>query len=192
MKPTRLAATILGICVTFAVLGCRATWLGGWCVKSPVIWECSSHGLDPELLEALRNVAAQYAAETGHGITITSGRRTLRKQAELMAEMTRAQLEGMYCSRGYPSYVRDLVAFREQHGRLSNKDAYRILRERTEGYISTHLSGAAVDISSQNIDVELLKQLLETEGFRTLDERNLGIDCVHATFKAAPVRIVRE
>jgi hypothetical protein len=98
----------------------------------------------------------------------------------------------MYCRNGYPSYVRDLVAARQKAGALTEDDAYRILRTRTEGYISSHLYGAAVDISSVGVDVALLKRLLQEQGFRTLDERNLGIQCIHATYRHIPAEIIRE
>jgi hypothetical protein len=157
-----------------------------------IVWRASMDGLHPRLLRALSRVAQQYRDRAGSPIVVTSGRRSLRRQAQLMADMSREQLEGMYCRNGYPSYVRDLVAARQKAGALTEDDAYRILRTRTEGYISSHLYGAAVDISSVGVDVALLKRLLQEQGFRTLDERNLGIQCIHATYRHIPAEIIRE
>ncbi len=157
-----------------------------------LVWRCSAEGLDSELLEVLRRVAAKCHQQTGETIVINSGRRTLRHQARLMAEMTRDQLEGMYCRRGYPSYIRDIVLARERDGDISADETYGILCSRTEGFISSHLSGAAIDISPRGIDVALLKSLLAEHGFSVLDERSLGVECIHATFLAAPKHIVRE
>jgi hypothetical protein len=156
-------------------------------------WNCTAEGLDDGLLEALQQAAAAYVAETGRAIIINSGARSLQRQAELMAEMSRDQLEGMYCRQGYPSYVRRIVsARREKPGTVDARQTYEILRSRDEGYISAHLSGAAVDVSPAGADLSLLRKLLEKHGFTTLDERDLGINCLHATYRHAPRRIVRE
>ena len=156
-------------------------------------WQCTAEGLDMALLEALRDVAAEYAAATGKPVIINSGARTLRRQAELMSEMSRGQLEGMYCRQGYPSYIQRIVHARQANrGTCDALATYEILRQRDEGYISAHLSGAAVDVSPAGADVSLLRQLLEAHGFTTLDERGLGVNCLHATYRHAPRRIVRE
>ncbi len=156
-------------------------------------WNCTSEGLDASLLSALRQVAAGYAATTGQAIVINSGARTLQRQAELMSEMSREQLEGMYCRQGYPSYVQRIVSARkENHGAVDAQQTYDILRRRDEGFISAHLSGAAVDVSAAGADLSLLRKLLEQHGFTTLDERGLGINCLHATYRQVPRRIVRE
>jgi hypothetical protein len=158
-----------------------------------LVWNCSCDGLHDALLKALQEVAAEYAVETGQPIVVNSGARTLRRQAELMAEMTQGQLEGMYCRRGYPSYVSSIIAARRRNRAAVDAEAvYRILRQRGEGYISSHLFGAAVDVSPSGADVSLLRTLLEGHGFTTLDERDLGVNCLHATYNAVPRRIVRE
>ncbi len=158
-----------------------------------LIWNCSSQGLDSRLLTALRKAAAEYAARTGQPIVVNSGARTLRRQAELMAEMSQDQLEGMYCRQGYPGYVSGILAARKRNGGSTDADAvYEILRQRDGGYISAHLSGAAVDVSPAGADVDLLRSLLEEHDFVVLDERGLGVDCLHATYRYAPRRIVRE
>ena len=156
-------------------------------------WNCTCEGLDGGLLSALRQVAADYAAETGQAIVINSGARSLQRQAELMAEMSQGQLEGMYCRQGYPSYVRRIVDARQgNRGGVDARQTYEILRSRDDGFISAHLSGAAVDVSPAGADVGLLRKLLEKHGFTTLDERGLGVNCLHATYRQAPRRIVRE
>lgn len=156
-------------------------------------WNCTAEGLDDGLLEALQCAAAEYAAEAGQAIVINSGARSLLRQAELMSEMSQGQLEGMYCRRGYPSYIQRLVRVRkESRDSVDAQETYEILRRRDEGYISAHLSGAAVDVSPAGSDLSLLKKVLEKHGFVTLDERGLGINCLHATYELAPRRIVRE
>ena len=157
-----------------------------------LIWDCLPDGLEGTLVRRLTEVAQLYHAQTGAGLTITSGRRTLREQARLMAAMSPAQLEGMYCRKGYPDYVRRLIGAREGKGMPSEEDAYRILRDRTEGYVSAHLCGAAVDIDTVNVDASLLRAILESHGFQALDERCLGIPCIHAVLKGAELRLVRQ
>lgn len=157
-----------------------------------LVWNCSSEGLASGLVTALSGAATAYHEQTGRPLRITSGRRTLYHQATLMADFTQAQLEGMYCRNGYPSYIRELVAHRKAHGTLTPADAYRILSRRTEGYISSHLYGGAVDIGTNGLNVPLAKELLTARGFRVLDERSLGVYCLHATYRHAPVRIVRQ
>jgi hypothetical protein len=158
-----------------------------------IAWNGSScEGLDEGLVTALQAVAAEYAAETGQPVVINSAARTLRRQAELMAEMSQDQLEGMYCRQGYPSYIQGIVdARRRNRGAVDAQATYDILAGRDEGFISSHLFGAAVDVSPSGADVALLRKLLEKHGFTTLDERGLGVNCLHATYRDAPRRIVR-
>jgi len=158
-----------------------------------LVWNCSAEGLDPELATALRAAAAAWVSESGEPLVINSGARTLRRQAELMADMTQQQLEGMYCRQGYPSYISAILRARRQNrGSLDADGTYAILCERASGYISSHLCGAAVDISPTGCDVGRLRALLDAHGFTTLDERNLGVNCLHATYRDAPRLIVRE
>lgn len=158
-----------------------------------LVWNCSAEGLNPDLMTALRAAAAVWVAETGQPLVINSGARTLRRQAELMADMTQRQLEGMYCRAGYPSYISAILrARRQNHGSLGAEGTYAVLCTRDSGYISSHLCGAAVDISPTGCDVARLRALLDTHGFTTLDERNLGVNCLHATYRDAPRLIVRK
>ena len=161
-------------------------------VPAALAWDCSAEGLAPGLESALRSAATVYYRQTGRSLRVTSGRRTLYHQATLMAKFTRAQLEGMYCRDGYPSYIRELVTHREGHGTLTPADAYRILASRTEGYISSHLYGGAVDIDTTGLNVPLAKKLLSERGFRVFDEQSLGVHCLHATYRHAPVLIIRQ
>jgi hypothetical protein len=158
-----------------------------------ITWNCTSEGLNEGLLTALRAVAAEYMAEAGQPIVINSGARSLQRQAELMSAMSRSQLEGMYCRQGYPGYIQRIIAARQANrGTLDAEATYAILRNRDDGFISSHLSGAAVDVSPSGSDVRLLRRLLEKHGFTTLDERGLGINCLHATYRHAPRLIVRQ
>ncbi len=146
------------------------------------------------VLPAFTSVAKCYAQETGQRLIVTSGKRTLRKTASIMADFTPAQLEALYCRNGYPSYIREMIAAQISAGRpLTGEEAYSILANRTEGYISAHLYGAALDIRTKGLLApERLRTLLEEAGFRTLDETSAGIPCLHATFRSVPVQIIRE
>jgi hypothetical protein len=194
--PSCRAATRLGIFrMTPAASDCETVSLGTEAIMNDpnIVWNCTSEGLDAGLLNALSRVAAEYAAQTGQSLVINSGARTLRRQAELMAAMSQDQLEGMYCRHGYPAYVSGIVAARRQNRADVDAEAvYEILRQRENGFISSHLFGAAVDVSPSGTDLGLLRRLLEENGFSTLDERHLGINCLHATYRHVPQRIVRE
>lgn len=150
--------------------------------------------LQPVLRAALQAVASAYHERTGGELEVTSAWRSLRHCAALMAGFSREQLEGMYCRHGYPDYIRALVALRERQGAvLSEEDAYRILCERREGYISRHLTGGAVDIARPApSQVPLLLALLTQHGFQTLDEEVFGLSCIHASHDDVPPAIVRE
>ena len=163
--------------------------------SSVIVWECSREGLAPELLDDLARAIEAYAIASGDdGVVITSGRRTLRHQAKLMAAFSQEQLMGMYGRHGTPCYVQAIGELREREGRDPTADeVYRILRERKEGFISSHLYGGAIDVASRSVsDVPALRKHLARCGFRTLDERNLGIACIHATHTGVPKAIVRE
>lgn len=152
--------------------------------------------LRPEVSAALTIAAAAYHGRTGQAITVTSAGRTLRHCAELMAAFSREQLEALYCRRGYPDYIRQLVAAAEtKKAPLCADEAYAILRQRRDGYISYHLFGAAVDIATEGLlDRQLLTDILARAGFAVSDETHLGISCLHASFTQmpAPLPVVRD
>jgi hypothetical protein len=109
-----------------------------------------------------------------------------------MAAMSQEQLEGMYCRSSYPEYVRALVQRRAGTGTLGPEDAYQILRTRRDGFVSRHLCGGAVDIDPNGLDLPLLGRILEEHGFAVLDERSLGVDCLHASYRAGQLEVVRD
>ena len=147
----------------------------------------------PEVRHAFFQVAEAYFLQTGEQLRVTSARRSLRHSAELMAGFSRKQLEGMYCRNGYPDYIRSIVAARKkQNGPLTGEQVYRILQNRQGGYISWHLVGGAIDISAELSNPALLRKLLQEQGFSVLDEQNLGIACLHATYRGLEPEIVRE
>jgi len=189
-------AWLLPVLAFTALTGCRSPWGEKAMIRKAtrhpgLVWECSAAGLDKILLKSLCQVATAYFSRTGSPLVLTSGKRHLHKQAELMAAMSREQLEGMYCQNGYPSYIRDILSAREEKEKITVEDTHLILANRTEGYISSHLYGGAIDIASDGMDVELLERLLNEHGFRSLDERNLGINCIHATHRKVPRKIIR-
>ena len=151
-------------------------------------------GLETIVLEAFTNVAQEYLRRTGTRLMVTSGKRTLRHTAFLMSGFSIEQLEGMYCRNGYPDYIRSIKTSMEQlHRRLTPEETYEVLKNRQEGYISSHLFGGAVDVAVEGLkDKPLLTHLLQTEGFTTLDETDLGVLCIHASHKNVAKTIVRE
>ena len=120
---------------------------------------------------------------------VTSARRSLFAQAAEMAAMTAEQLRGLYCHGGIPSYVEGLI----QAMPLTPERAYSILCHRSEGYISKHLFGAAVDLAPDRIlDQKLFRELMAKYRLTLLDERQNGIPCFHLADPDAEIRIVRE
>lgn len=166
-------------------------------LELPYSFSCTKEAitsLKPGVLEAFSECAKQYRTQTGQTLEITSARRSLKHCAQLMNAFSKEQLEAMYCRNGYPSYIRDIVQTRSKAGRpLTDEEAYQILCNRSEGYISAHLYGAAIDIASEGLaDKALLMELLAKAGFRTLDETNMGIRCIHATFSGIAAEIIKE
>ena len=120
---------------------------------------------------------------------MTSGRRSLRQQAQEMCAMTPVQLRGLYCNGGIPSYVEELIRAMP----LTEESAYRILQNRSEGYISKHLFGAAADFSPRSIqDPARFRIALEGQSLRLLDESPHGVPCFHVFDPRVPAEIVRE
>lgn len=139
--------------------------------------------LHPALQKALRTAAEDYTAAVPEDLplVITSAMRTLRRQAELMAEMTPEQLRAMYCSGGTPSYIEQIC-----NAYPADADTvHRILEQRTEGYISKHLYGLAADIATEGLSrPQLLREKLLANGAAAvLDERDMGIQCFHVSWK---------
>ena len=147
----------------------------------------------PEVRHAFFQVAEAYFRQTGEQVLVTSAKRSLRHCAELMAGFSREQLEGMYCRNGYPDYIRSIVAAQEkQDGLLTGDQVYSILQNRQSGYISWHLIGGAIDISAKLSNPDLLRGLLQEQGFSVFDEQSLGIACLHATYRGLEPEIIRE
>ena len=167
-------------------------------MRSPapiLVWDCPRDGLAPQLLRDLESAVKAYAAETGdENVVVTSGRRTLRRQAELMAAFSQDQLLALYGRHGTPCYVQSIGEFRQREGRDPSADeVYEILRSRADGYISDHLYGGAVDIAASSVqDIAALRACLQQQGFRTLDERDQGIACLHVSHRGDPRQITRE
>ena len=135
------------------------------------------------LQNAIRVAAEKYqrAYPEATPWIITSAMRTLRRQAELMADMTPEQLRAMYCSGGTPQYIDDICKVYPASAEI----IHQILANRTEGYISRHLYGLAADIAAENIThpQELKALLLEAGVAAILDERDMGIQCFHVAWK---------
>jgi len=155
-------------------------------------WQCDSAGLKPEMVAALERVASEYFRQCAKPLRITSGRRSLRRQAELMSGMNREQLVSLYGAKGIPDYIQALCQILDRGDKLTPDNAYDVLTHRQEGYISRHLFGAAVDLDPAEMKSILLRHLLEEHGFTTLDEREFGLACVHAAWPGCPEEIVRD
>lgn len=163
----------------------------------PFDHECADEaleGLSPQVLADFCAVAEEYTEATGQRLVVTSARRTLRHSASLMAAMSIGQLEGMYCRNGYPDYIQSMKDEMARLGRnLTADEAYEILKNRREGFISSHLFGAALDVASEGLkDASLLEALLAKHGFNVLNETSLGVKCIHASHSKTPKQIIRE
>lgn len=97
-------------------------------------------GVKSKLRKKIELFAGKYGA-----IEITSGLRTVRKQADLMRVMSDQDLNSLY-GKNLP-YIRKIKAIPAKE--RSSEKVQRILKEaRKQGsYVSRHLSGDAVDIS---------------------------------------------
>ena len=163
----------------------------------PFDYECAREaieGVEQVVLDDFSAAAADYTAATGQRLNVTSARRSLRHCAALMAAMTVAQLEGMYCRNGYPDYIQSMKDAMEKHGRnLTAEEAYEILKNRREGFISSHLFGAAIDVASEGLqDAAMLERILAEHNFTVLNETSLGVKCIHASHRNVPRKIIRE
>ena len=146
-------------------------------------FDCSPEGLDSRLLDALYKAAKKYYKEYKEPFVITSGKRSLRKQAELMAAFSLKQLEAMYCRNGYPDYIRRIAELPEP---FSADDVYRILALRSSGFISKHLTGWAVDISPVLKAPMKARKALKDADLTVLDETEFGVKCFHVCLPETP------
>jgi len=162
-------------------------------VNPGIHWNGCREGLVPELVERIEAAVREYAAVHGGPVEITSGRRSLRHQARLMAAMTDEQITALYGPGDTPDYVRSIRALpRNADGARDPGVVYEVLRNRRQGYISRHLFGAAADISPPDCAPEKLVAALKRHGLNVLDERGTGIHCFHVSLPGVTPVIVRE
>ena len=154
-------------------------------------WHGFRDGLHPVLVTAVEQAAADYFQRFRTRLHATSGRRTLRHQARLMADMTADQLTGLYARRGIPDYIARILVLHEAGAPVTQRQVYAILAGRREGYISAHLYGGAVDLDAENVRAEPLRTLLEARGLSVLDEQSAGIPCLHIAAPQVPRAIMR-
>lgn len=159
-----------------------------------LVIECtpeSYSGVHESLRRLIASAAQSYHAQCPHEppLRITAGARTLRRQAELMAQMDDRQLAALYGSGGRPQYIDAILA-------LPRRDAdgvYQVLACRDGGYISRHLGGTAADLGLRDVRrPDLLKRLLLAAGAAILDESVHGIPCLHVYLPGVPPAIVRQ
>lgn len=156
--------------------------------------EDAIHRLKPEVLAAFEECAAKYLRLTGQRPEVTSACRSLRHCARLMSGFNLEQLEAMYCRNGYPGYIREMAKAMEiKGGPIDEDETYAILCARTEGYVSAHLYGGALDIATDGLsNKELLETILRENGFKVLDETDLGVKCIHASYRELTPEIIKE
>ncbi len=158
-----------------------------------VVWNGCREGLIPELAARIEAAAREFAAAYGASIEVASGRRTLRRQARLMAAMTDAQLLALYGAGAAPDYVRAICALpKAGDGGRDPEAVYRVLQRRRQGFVSRHLFGGAADIAVPEQAPEALAATLRRHGLNVLDERSTGIACFHVSLPGIEPVIVRE
>jgi hypothetical protein len=107
-------------------------------------------------------------------IQVNGTRRTERRQAELMANMTPRQLD-MYGSSVW--YVIEMKNSNLTGSARVDEFERFIRRARSQGsFVSRHLSGDAVDIAPSTPEV---RRWLESNGISVKDETELGIRAWH-------------
>jgi hypothetical protein len=112
-------------------------------------------------------------------LRVTAGKRTLHQQAELMAQMTPQQLAALYSNGGRPQYIDAILALKEH----TVEGIYNALLNRTEGYVSRHLTGNAIDLGLRDVKhPDVLRQLIASAGARVLDESAHGLPCLHVSY----------
>lgn len=99
-----------------------------------------------EVKPALQKKVHSTIANYGSKVSITSGKRTVRKQAELMAPMTDKDLN-MYGSKTY--YIVEIKAIAESKRTATKVEEILKKAQKNGSRISHHLAGSAVDISSK-------------------------------------------
>lgn len=143
-------------------------------------------GVETGVRSDLKEKVALFAKDFG-AISINSGRRSLKRQAELMADFSKKQLERMYPGAPYVKEIEGLTAGVSGVVRKSD-GVYNILQKHyrdgpnPKPYISRHLQGLAVDISAKNwspSDRWRAEAIARKFGLKPKDETNLGIKCFH-------------
>jgi putative peptidoglycan binding protein len=121
----------------------------------------------------LQKKIIEFAGKFGP-ITITSGKRTLLKQAELMAVMSDKDL-GMY---GKDNYVAEIKALDKKE--RTPKKVEEILAKwvKKGSFVSRHLQGRAIDISAQGgFKWSSAEKIAKEVGLKVKQEE--GRDCFH-------------
>jgi hypothetical protein len=132
--------------------------------------------------QRIREILYRCEQETGVRITINNGEydtRSVRRQAELMANMSAPQLRNLYKDN---AYTRDMARVTATGSDRVDEFEQIINKARSGGYdgssffISRHLTGDAVDISPSTPAVETW---LKNNGISVRKEVNDGINCWH-------------
>jgi hypothetical protein len=135
---------------------------------------CSSVFADGKATE-IRRKLAQCENELGVKIQInqTNDYRTVRRQAELMANMTDSQLNWYGSSTGYVVEMKKCTLGGSQ--RVAEFERLINNARKQGSFLSRHLTGDAVDITPN----EKIKSWLLEHGFTVKDETADGTNCWH-------------
>ena len=139
-------------------------------------------GLHKHLTEEVEKAAEVYYAFFGRSFKVTSGFRTLEKQAELMAEFSQEQLESLYGRDA--QYIVSIKKLREekQNEKITATDIYNILKNRDRGFVTRHICGLALDIAYDGqFSPAIIELLKNCKDFKVLDESNIDNNCIHVS-----------
>jgi hypothetical protein len=132
-------------------------------------------GNDQKILQ----ISEDCKKETGASVTInSSGRRTVRRQAELMAAMTDSQLDWYGSSTWYVVEMKNIP--RNMSGRVEEFELLINKALKQGSFVSRHLKADAVDIAPSTSTV---RDYLEKHGVSIKDETVDGNKCWHLQLK---------
>jgi len=125
----------------------------------------------------IRQLIAQCEQSLGVKITInqTSDYRTIRRQAELMANMSPATRISLYNNAYYVQEMNDNDSLPISQ-KIDKFEQILNAARRNKSRISYHITGDAVDITPST---QLVRNWFEKNGVSVLDETEAGVRCWH-------------
>jgi hypothetical protein len=123
--------------------------------------------ITPASEEVVNRIGNAFHKKTGLGVTVTSGTRTPRRQADAM--LTKAQVGGnLRAEYRNKEAVDEIIAARKSaqgkpRAEVVNAMAAAIEKQMARGvYISNHLKSGAVDLKTNNLSAKNKAKLIET------------------------------